>query len=100
MENSFKTQLSQHLFWDIDKASYDVDKYPEWTVQRILEYGNLKDWKLIREYYGLEKIVAICKSLRTLSPEALSYICLISHTNKEDYRCYHTSQLNHTLWNS
>lgn len=91
------SQLSQHLFWDVDREQYDADKYPAWTVQRILEYGNLSDWRLILDYYGLDRIVDICKSLRTLMPEALSYICLISNTKKEDYRCYHTSQSSPTL---
>ena len=27
-------------------------------------------------------------------------ISTISHTNKEDYRCYHTAQSNPTPWNS
>lgn len=94
------TELSPQLFWDMDKSQYDVDKYPEWTVQRILERGRLSDWQLILNYFGLDRIVAICKTLRTLPPEALSYICLISNTNKEDYRCYHTAQSNPTLWNS
>ena len=93
-------RLSSHLFWDIDLAQADMDQAPAQIVQRVLEYGELSDWRLIRDYYGLDKIVEVCKQLRTLDPVCLSYICAISQTRKEDYRCYRTRQSNPTPWNS
>lgn len=77
-----------------------MDKVPGQIIQRVLEYGEWSDWKLILDYYGLDHIVDVCKRLRTLDPVCLSYICTISHTNKEDYRCYRIRQSNPTLWNS
>ena len=94
------SQLSPVLFWDVDKAMADMDKYPAFFIQRVLEYGQLSDWRLLVKYYGLDKIVSVCKSLRTLDSVCLSYICTISNTRKEDYRCYHIAQSNPTLWNS
>ena len=93
-------RLSEFLFWDADMSDADMDEYPAFFIQRVLEYGTMDDWRLIRSYYGLEKIVEVCKTLRTLDPVCLSYICAISHTNKEEYRCYHTMQSQPTLWNS
>ena len=92
-------KLSSVLFWDIDMNEVDMDKYPAHFIQRVLEYGNMDDWRLLRSYYGLQKIVDECKQLRTLDPVCLSYICAISHTKPEEYRCYHTRQLNPTPWN-
>ncbi len=94
------SQLSDNLFWDVDISHADVDKYSGQIVQRVLEYGEWNDWKLILSYYGMEKIVDVCKRLRTLDPVCLSFICAISHTKKEDYRCFHIRQSNPTLWNS
>ena len=48
----------------------------------------------------IDKIVEECKKMRTLDPVCLSFICNISHTNEEEYRCYHFRQYNPTLWNS
>ena len=93
-------KLSRVLFWDMDIDTADMDKYPAHFVQRVLEYGTMDDWRLLREYYGLNKIVEICKKLRTLDPICLSYICTISHTKEEDYRCYHFRQSFQTPWNS
>ena len=78
----------------------NMDKAPGQIVQRVLEYGEWKDWKLILDYYGFNKIVEVCKQLRTLDPIYLSYIYCISDTRKEDYRCYHIRLLNPTPWNS
>ena len=93
------TQLSKGLFWDIDKEQADMNSCPAQIIQRVLEYGNLDDWKLIRSYYGLDKIVELCRTMRSLDPVALSFICCVSNTSKEEYRCYHTRQLIPTLWN-
>ena len=93
-------RMSKILFWDIDVEEADMDKYPAHFIQRVLEYGTMDDWRLLRSYYGLPKIVEECKQLRTLDPVCLSYICAISHTNPEDYRCYHFKQSNPTPWNS
>lgn len=98
--NNIASRLSAHLFWDINPNEYDVDKYPEWTIQRVLEYGALSDWQVLKNYFGIERIAKSCMKLRTLDPKALAYVCLLSNTKKEDYRCYHTRQSNPTLWNS
>jgi len=92
--------LSKHLLWDVDINDLDVDKNARYIIQRVLEYGELEDWKLIKQYYGLDKIVEECKQMRDLDPVSLAFICFISKTNKEDYRCYHTRQSNPTPWNS
>ena len=64
--HSYISQLSPVLFWDLDRDKMDVEQYSA----------------------GLDRIVADCKRLRTLDPMALSFICAMSNTNKEDYRCY------------
>jgi len=93
-------KLSPSLFWDIDTSQATMETCPQQVVQRVLEYGSWEDWRLIRDYYGLRRIVELCKQMRTLDPVCLSYICLLSDTSKEEYRCYHTAQSNPTPWNS
>lgn len=93
-------KMSDVLFWDVDKSQTDFERYPAFIIQRVLEYGNLQDWKLLRDYYGLNRIVDTCRQLRTLDPVCLAFISTISNTKKEDFRCYHTAQSNPTLWNS
>ena len=98
--NALIEQLSPHLFWDIDKQTFDLEKNSGQLIQRVLEYGELDDWRKIRDYYGLERIANDCKKLRTLRPEVLAFVCLVTDTQKEDYRCYTYRQYFPTLWNS
>mgnify|MGYP007070100612 CR=1 FL=1 len=92
--------FSKNLFWDADPSSISMDASSRYIIQRVLEYGQMNDWRLINHYYGLQKIVEECKQMRTLDPVCLSFICTISHTKEEDYRCYHFRQSFPTPWNS
>jgi len=92
--------FSSHLFWDVPKNSVDLDKYPQFIVKRVLEYGLLDDWFFIKNYYGIEKIAEIAKNLRELEPRALSYIATVSKTPREKFRCYNYQQLNKIHLNS
>ena len=94
------SKLSKGIFWDVDSEKLDMNEYPAYVIPRVMEYGNMDDWRLINQFYGLEKIVEVCKQVRTLDPMCLSFLCAISHTQKEDYRCYHFRQSFPTLWNS
>lgn len=98
-EDDILDRMSKNLFWDIDSDKINLNSCPAQIIHRVLENGEWNDWCLIREYYGLDKIVEECKHFRTLDPKALSFICALSHTNKNDYRCYHIAQSNPTLWN-
>ena len=91
------SQLSSHLFWDIDIEQANMDTCPSQIIQRVLEYGTLNDWYLIRSYYGLDKIVEVCLNLRSLAPVALSVISCISQKDKPLFRCYHTKPSMPTL---
>lgn len=92
------SQLSPYLFWDIDINLFDAEKNSAQLIQRVLECGELADWCLVRDFYGIDRIVNDCKSLRTLNPKALSFICAISDTKKEDYRCYTMRQYTQRHW--
>ncbi len=97
---NFITQFTPNLFWDADPSELKMDECGGYIVQRVLEYGQMSDWLLINRYYGLERIVEECKRMRSLDPVCLSFICTISHTNEEEYRCYHFKQSFPTPWNS
>ena len=94
------SRFTPNLFWDADPLMLSMDSSPAYIIQRVMEYGQMNDWRLINRYYGLDRIVEECKKLRTLDPVCLSFITTISHTKEEDYRCYHFRQSCPTPWNS
>ena len=92
--------FTPNLFWDVDSSELSLDENSRYVIQRVLEHGQMNDWRLINRYYGLSKIVEECKQMRSLDPVCLSFICTISHTKEEEYRCYHFRQSCPTPWNS
>lgn len=79
--------FSPHLFWDVDKDELDLDVNKSFIVKRTLEYGFMKDWKLIYSYYGLQMIVELVKTFRSLDPKTFSFILNLSGLPKESFRC-------------
>ena len=92
--------LNQRLFWDIDTQNFNIDRNAAWIIQRVLEYGTMKDWNILENHFGVDRIISYAMNFRTLDPVALSFLCFISGTKKEDYRWYHFAQSFPTLWNS
>ena len=87
-------KFSKHLFWDVDRSKLDMEKYKSYIVQRVLEYGIMNDWRIIKEYYGINKIAKIASELRVLDERALSFISAIAGMPKEKFRCYREKLLN------
>lgn len=92
--------FSKHLFWDVDLRKFDLYHYKGFMVQRVLEYGVLKDWKLLRKAFGDETIAEEAKKLRTLNAVSLSFLCTIYNLEENQFRCYRHRQLAPNLWNS
>ena len=92
------TQFSPNLFWDVNSADLDIDKHKAYIVERVLERGQWKDWLLIRDYYGLEKIKEIALNIRGMYPESLSFIALMTHTPENQFRCYTLLQSKNRPW--
>jgi hypothetical protein len=92
-------QFSTHLFWDVSKDQLDPEKSSSYIIKKVLEYGLYKDWLLLQEYYGIERIKNAAIGFRDLEPKALNMIALLSNTAREEFRCYTTKQLTNPHWN-
>lgn len=91
--------FSPHLFWDVDRNKLDWEKNKSQIVKRVLEYGLLKDWKLIQQQYGVDQIAEICKNLRSLDQRALSFIASLASIPPASFRCYILKQSILQHWN-
>jgi hypothetical protein len=92
-------QLSEHLFWDVDKTKIDLEKNKIWFIHRILEYGLLKDWHFILKKYGIKEIANIAVNLKDLDKKTVSLISVLSGVPKENFLCYNTEVSNQKHWN-
>ena len=68
--------LSPHIFWDVDVNSIDMEKNGVFVLQRVLQYGLLKDWLIIKSNLGLEKMKSIAVQIPTLDDVSISFLSL------------------------
>ena len=92
--------FSQHLFWDVDLNGFDLEKHKAHLIQKVLEYGFINDWKLLKELYGLETIKEVALNLRSLDAVTVSFLSTIFKIDKTEFRYYKHKQLYPNLWNS
>ena len=87
------SDLSPHLFWDVDVQQLDWEKNLHFLIQRVLEYGVDRDWQILKQKFTIAQLAQISTELRTLDDKALHFIAAISHTPITQFRCYTTGQL-------
>lgn len=92
-------QLSDHIFWDINKNNLDIAKSKKTIIQRVLEYGILKDWKLLQQIYSIQEIEKVATKIRDLDPKSASFISLICNTPIEKFTCYTSRRSMPQHWN-
>lgn len=92
--------FSEHLFWDVDKKLFDLNRHQIFFIQRVLEYGKMKDWNLIKDLYGMEAIKESSLKAQSLDAVTLSFVSTIFNIDKTEFKCYKQRQLFPNLWNS
>lgn len=99
--HSFKiSDFSPHLFWDTNKANLDFEKHRSQIVYQVLEYGEMKDWKMLQQIYNKETLKEITTELRHLDVVTLSFISHYLGIDKTEFRCYRNKQSSPSFWNS
>ena len=91
--------LSKHLFWDVDISMLSFEKSKEQIIYKVVEFGLIKDWNIIKEIYSLETIKAVSLEFRNLDVVTLSFLATIFNINKSEFRCYKLKQSNQNFWN-
>jgi hypothetical protein len=98
-ENTDKYPFSPNLFWDVNVSSLDMKENNRFIIQRVLEYGTLTDWKIIKSCYGINNITKEMQKARVLDNASLSFISTIANIKKETFRCYTLKQSQPQHWN-
>ena len=96
--SSLITSLSPHIFWDVDVQSVDMEKNGVFVLQRVLQYGILKDWLLLKSIMGAENIKALAVQLPTLDDVSISFLSNLYKIDKSEFKCYKNKQSNQNYW--
>ena len=81
------TELSEHLFWDVDRSTVDPERHGAWLARRVLEYGRWADWQWLVAYYGKPRLAEMVTGLRSLQPRAFAFCCAWFQLPPSSFRC-------------
>ncbi len=66
--NAAVKQLGR-LFWERELTPDDLRAYPVWVMERVLDYGNLKDVHLLQRLMGRRRFLETVSRVTRLSPK-------------------------------
>ena len=87
-----QTLEKQNLFWDVDRDKLDAKKNEVFIVERILERGDLDDFRWAHGFYGKEKMKEIfLQRLSNFNKKSLNFWC--SYFSIEKNQCLKTQSI-------
>ena len=97
-KNISPKDFSPHLFWDVDAETLDLEKYKTYVIRRVMEYGLLKDWNLLKARYSMDEIKEAIVTARSMDPKVISFVSTITKTPLKSFRCYTNQQSNQSFY--
>lgn len=64
--NDPKLLFDPTLFWDVEII--DIDRHADYVIARVLNFGDEKDLKNLRELYSDDRLISVIKNRRALLP--------------------------------
>lgn len=74
------TLQKQSLFWDV--RSVDPVKNSDFVIERILNFGDIDDFKWAIKFYGKDKMKRGAENSRELDSKSLSFWCRYFNIDK------------------
>jgi hypothetical protein len=78
----------ERLFWDVDTEAIDPEVHAAWIVERVLEYGDLPDVRLLIDWLGWNAFLQYVANARFLSARTWNFWKTI--LEKEGLSCTRT----------
>lgn len=98
-QNTTLKNLSPHLFWDVDIDQLDLKKHKSLILERVFNYGQLKDIKIVLRLYGTQDLQRDIVRLKNLSNKSLHFLSFYFSIPKDQFKCYTQKQSKNQHWN-
>lgn len=82
-----KISLNKTLFWDVNFKDLDYQKDAFFIIERVLNYGDEKDYQTIRKVYGLLKIKNIAKKINYINKKNINFWSIIFNIAPDLFKC-------------
>jgi hypothetical protein len=67
----------QSLFWDTNLDTFTPEAYPDYTIFRVLEYGNEEAVAWMRQMFSEADIRRVLATERRLTPKSANFWALV-----------------------
>lgn len=88
----FISQLSSHLFWDVDRASLDPEQHANFLICRIMERGSSEEVRLAWSYYGEDCVRDALLQSTALSSRTIHFFANQFRLSCDAFRAYQRRQ--------
>lgn len=85
---TFTQQLSDHLFWDVNRDSVNPEAHWQFIIPRIMDRGTLDDVKAAWNYYGEEKIRDALLNAAALHKKTIAFFACQFNLPRERFRAW------------
>jgi hypothetical protein len=83
----------QTLFWDADLTDFNPAAYPDYTIFRILEYGDVAAFHWLCRTFADSEIRRVLKNERRLSPKSATFWALVYRIPADQVAALHAQEL-------
>lgn len=87
MNRDKQLSLRSSLLWDTNQETLDYEKSADFVIGRVLDFGNLEEWKFARDFYGLAQIKKAALKHVFLDPRGANFWSLALDIPLKRLRC-------------
>ena len=91
-------KLNKTYFWDVDPELLDEFKSKRIIIERVMNFGNLREIKLVLRYYGKEEVTKTVCNLNYIDPKTLNFLSLLLNVPINEFKCYMRKQSTNQPW--
>lgn len=93
-------KFCHRFFWDIEATKLNPAKFPKYTIERLLEYGDQKAVVWMQKTFTKGQIIEVLKNSRNLTAKSANFWAAIYNVPKEQVRCLQKDfrKIYRTIW--
>ena len=88
----FISQLSSHLFWDVDRLTLNAEDHAGFLICRIMERGSSQDVRYAWRYYGEDRVREELLKAPSLSRKTINFFANQFRISSDAFRAYQSGQ--------
>lgn len=81
-------QYIKELLWDVDLNKFEPQKYYYYTIERIVECGDIPAYNWMHKIYKKSQIEEVLRTSRRISLKSGNFYSLIYEIPKEEMECF------------